>query len=89
MEIILNYRKVRLKCEDPVNLTGLENAPKIGFWSANFITIWLIRSVLVRGLGRESGKLEDIRASDFENDSVEAKAINSLLDWYEDNFFAI
>ena len=86
MEIILNYRKVRLKCEDPDNLTGLENAPKIGFWSANFIIDLADPiTVLIKGLGRESGKLEDIRASDFENDSVEAKAINSLLDWYEDN----
>jgi hypothetical protein len=86
MEIILNYRKVRLKCEDPDNLTGLANAPKIGFWSANsMIDLADPIAVLIKGLGRESGKLEDIRASDFENDSVEAKAINSLLDWYEDN----
>ena len=86
MEIILNYRKVRLKCEDPDNLTGLTNAPKIGFWSANFmIDLADPIAVLIKGLGKESGKLDDIRASDFENDVIAVNAIKLLLDWYEDN----
>ena len=86
MKVIRYYRNRRLKCEDPVNLSGVENADRINFYQPNFmIDLAEPISVLVKGLGKESGKLKDIRATDFENESIQANAINLLLDWYEDN----
>ena len=86
MQIILNYRNVRLKCDDPDNLAGLENAPEINFWRPNFIIDFAEPiAVLIKGLGKETGKLVDVRVEDFSDDIVTANAINQLLDWYEEN----
>ena len=86
MKVIRYYSNRRLKCEDPENLIGLDNAQRVNFYQPNFI-IDLSEpiSALIKGLGRESGKLDDVRASDFEIDAATTKAINQLLDWYEDN----
>ena len=37
MKVIRYYSNRRLKCEDPVNLLGVENADRINFYQPNFI----------------------------------------------------
>ena len=84
--IIKNYNNFRLKCSDPSNLTGLDDAPEMNYYWPNFmIDLEKPYSVLIQGLGKESGLLEDVNGSDFIDDSLFAEAVNDLLDWYESN----
>ena len=36
-------------------------------------------------MGKDSGKIVDVRVEDFDNDIVTTSAIHQLLDWYEEN----
>ena len=42
-------------------------------------------SVLINGLGKESGLLTDVNGSDFADDELFVEAVNDLFDWYENN----
>ena len=85
-DIIKNYSKFRLKCEDPSNLSGLDDAPEMNYYWANFIiNLEKPLSVLIYGLGKESGLLSDVNGSDFADDELFAAAVNDLFDWYENN----
>jgi len=84
--IIKNYKNFRLKCSDPSNLTGLNDAPEMNYYWPNFmIDLEKPLSILIKGLGKESGLLTDVNGSDFNDDEVFAEAVNDLLDWYETN----
>ena len=84
--IISNYKNYRLKCSDPSNLTGLDDAPEMKYHSPNFtINLEKPLSVLIKGLGKESGFLNDVNGSDFDNDELFTEAVNDLFDWYESN----
>ena len=84
--IIKNYNNFRLKCSDPSNLSGLEDAPEMNYYWPNFsIDLAKPLSVLIKGLGRESGLLDDVLGSDFDNDETFTNAVSDLFDWYETN----
>ena len=84
--IIKNYKNFRLKCSDPSNLSGLDDAPEMNYYWPNFmINLEKPLSILIKGLGKESGLLTDVNGSDFGNDLLFAKGVNDLLDWYETN----
>ncbi len=84
--IIKNYNNFRLKCSDPANLTGLDDAPEMNYYWPNFmINLEKPLSVLINGLGKESGLLSDVNGSDFGNDEIFTGAVNDLFDWYEAN----
>jgi uncharacterized protein (DUF1800 family) len=84
--IISNYNNYRLKCNDPTNLTGLDDAPEMKYHWPNFIiNLEKSLSVLIKGLGKESGLLIDVNGSDFNDDGLFTKAVEDLFDWYEGN----
>jgi hypothetical protein len=84
--IIKNYSKFRLKCSDPSNLTGLDDAPEMNYYWPNFmIDLEEPYSALIKGVGKDSGFLKDLNGSDFVDDVLFAKGVNDLLDWYENN----
>ena len=84
--IIKNYNNYRLKCSDPTNLTGLDDAPEMNYYWPNFmIDLEEPYSALIKGVGKESGFLKDLNGSDFVDDVLFAKGVNDLLDWYETN----
>ena len=85
-DIIKNYNKFRLKCEDPSNLSGLDDAPEMNYYWANFIiNLEKPLSVLIKGLGQESGLLSDVNGSNFAEDEIFCEALTDFFDWYEDN----
>ena len=84
--IIKNYNNFRLKCSDPSNLSGLDDAPEMNYYWPNFmIDLEKPYSALIKGLGKESGLLEDLNGSDFVDDVFFAQGVNDLLDWYENS----
>ena len=84
--IISNYNNYRLKCNDQTNLTGLDDAPEMKYHWPNFIiNLEKSLSVLIKGLGKESGLLIDVNGSDFNDDGLFTKAVEDLFDWYEGN----
>ena len=85
-KVIKNYKDFRLKCKDPIAMTGLDEAPEMNYYWPNFaITLEKPLSSLIKGLGRESGLLDDVNNSDFEDLEVVSSAISDLIDWYEEN----
>ena len=84
--IIKNYKNYRLKCDNPSTLTGLDDAPEMNYYWPNFsIDLQKPLAALIKGLGKDSGLLEDVNSSDFTDDLVFADAVGDLLDWYEEN----
>ena len=84
--IIANYGRFRLKCEDPAQMIGLDDAPEMNYNWANFIiNLEKPLSSLIRGLGKETGLLTDVNGSDFSDDEIFSSAVNDLFDWYESN----
>ena len=84
--IIKNYKNYRLKCDNPSTLTGLDDAPEMNYYWPNFsIDLQKPLAALIKGLGKDSGLLEDVNSSDFTDDLVFADAVGDLLDWYEGN----
>lgn len=85
-KVIKSYKDFRLKCEDPIAMTGLDEAPEMNYYWPNFaINLEKPLSSLIKGLGRESGLLDDVNNSDFEDLEVVSDAVSDLLDWYEEN----
>lgn len=84
--IIKNYKNYRLKCDNPSTLTGLDDAPEMNYYWPNFsIDLQKPLAALIKGLGKDSGLLEDVNSSDFTDDLVFVDAVGDLLDWYEEN----
>ena len=84
--IIGNYNNYRLKCSDPTNLTGLDDAPGMKYHWPNFIiNLEKPLAVLIKGLGKESGLLSDVNGGDFDDDELFTEAVEDLFDWYETN----
>ena len=84
--IIKNYKNYRLKCDNPSTLRGLDDAPEMNYYWPNFsIDLQKPLAALIKGLGKDSGLLEDVNSSDFTDDLVFADAVGDLLDWYEEN----
>ena len=85
-KVIKNYKDFRLKCDDPIAMTGLDEAPEMNYYWPNFaINLEKPLSALIKGLGRESGLLDDVNNSDFDDLEVVSDAVSDLLDWYEEN----
>ena len=73
-DIIKNYNNFRIKCEDPSNLTGLDDAPEMNYYWPNFmIDLEKPYSALIKGVGKESGLLKDLNGSDFVDDVLFAQ----------------